>query len=75
MVPHHGSAHQDDDFWAATGASVAVISAGKANPFGHPSHKAISLAKKMGMQVHRTDEESTVLLARSGGTVLVQTRS
>lgn len=74
VVPHHGSAHQDDDFWAATGASVAVISAGKANPFGHPSHKAISLAKKMGMQVHRTDEESTVLLARSGGTVLVQTR-
>ncbi|MGK2350317.1 ComEC/Rec2 family competence protein [Cutibacterium sp. V947] len=75
VVAHHGSAHQDEDFWAATGASVAVVSAGKANPFGHPSHKAMSLAKKMGMQVRRTDEEGTVLLARSGGTVLVQTRS
>ena len=32
VLPHHGSAHQDEDFWAATGASVAVASAGQGNP-------------------------------------------
>ena len=75
VLPHHGSAHQDEGFWAATGASVAVASAGQGNPFGHPSYKAMSLAKRMGMQLHRTDLEGTVLLARNGGSVLVQTRS
>ena len=75
VLPHHGSARQDEGFWAATGASVAVASAGQGNPFGHPSYKALSLAKRMGMQLHRTDLEGTVLLARNGGSVLVQTRS
>ncbi|AOH44709.1 hypothetical protein BCB70_00955 [Cutibacterium modestum] len=75
VLPHHGSARQDEGFWAATGASVAVASAGQGNSFGHPSYRAVSLAKRMGMQLHRTDLEGTVLLARNGGSVLVQTRS
>ncbi|MSS45750.1 MBL fold metallo-hydrolase [Cutibacterium sp. WCA-380-WT-3A] len=75
VVPHHGSSRQDEGFWAATGASVAVASVGQGNSFGHPSYQTVSLAKRMGMQLHRTDLEGTVLLARSGGSVVVQTRS
>ncbi|MDO4411718.1 ComEC/Rec2 family competence protein [Cutibacterium sp.] len=74
VVPHHGSAHQHDEFWAATGASVAVVSAGKVNSFGHPSHKAVGLTKEMGMKVYRTDEQGAVMMARRGEAVLVRTR-
>ncbi|WCC81048.1 ComEC/Rec2 family competence protein [Cutibacterium equinum] len=75
VIARRESSHEDGDFWAATGASVAVMSAGTSNSSGRSSHQAASLAATMGMQVHSTGEEGTVLLARRGETVLVQTRS
>lgn len=75
VMPHHGSSRQDEEFWEATRAGVAVASAGRNNSYGHPSRKALALAERLGMEVHRTDAEGTILLARNGGSVAVRTRA
>ena len=47
VVPHHGSTHSSDaDFVAATGARLALVSAGHGNRFRHPHPSvAASLAR------------------------------
>jgi competence protein ComEC len=67
-VPHHGSAAQDPDFLAATGAGLAVISVGIDNTYGHPAPITLSLLAADGMQVRRTDEDGDVaVVATSSG--------
>jgi len=67
-VPHHGSAHQDPDLFAAVHPRVAVISVGKGNTYGHPSPRAIALATgagtgaRTGARVFRTDEAGQVVV-------------
>ncbi|CAN5430891.1 ComEC/Rec2 family competence protein [soil metagenome] len=57
-VPHHGGNTNAPDFLAATSPSVAVISAGADNPFGHP-HPDV-LADLAGVPVLRTDLDGTI---------------
>jgi competence protein ComEC len=54
-VPHHGSSRQDADFFAATGAELAVVSAGRDNDYGHPAPQALDLLGELGIEVVRTD--------------------
>ena len=61
-VPHHGSAHQDPDLFAAVHPRVAVISVGKGNTYGHPAPRTIALASGAGTRVFRTDESGQVVV-------------
>ncbi len=63
-LPHHGSARQEPRFFAASGASLAVASAGADNDYGHPAKAALDLAAANGMAVARTDTQGTILVAR-----------
>ncbi|MFT4298310.1 MAG: ComEC/Rec2 family competence protein [Aeromicrobium sp.] len=66
-VPHHGSAHQDPDFIAATGAAAALISAGRDNPHGHPAPSALELLADCHMAWWRTDLQGDLaVLVREG---------
>jgi competence protein ComEC len=56
-VPHHGSAHQDDGLLQGLGASLALVSVGEGNDYGHPSPRTLSLLRAAGAVVHRTDLE------------------
>ena len=56
-VPHHGSAHQDDRLLQGLGASLALVSVGKDNDYGHPSARTLALLRAAGAEVHRTDLE------------------
>jgi competence protein ComEC len=56
-VPHHGSAHQDDRLLQGLGASLALVSVGKDNDYGHPSPRTLAVLRAAGAQVHRTDLE------------------
>lgn len=62
-VPHHGSKNRDDGFFAATQASVALISVGRDNDYGHPAPSTVTELKRLGMAVRRTDREGTIILA------------
>ncbi|GAA1432017.1 ComEC/Rec2 family competence protein [Microlunatus lacustris] len=59
-VPHHGSARQEPAFFAATGARLAVASAGQDNDYGHPAPRTVQLARSLGMTVLSTDRAGGV---------------
>lgn len=61
-LPHHGSSRQEPEFFAATGAVVAVASSGADNSYGHPADAALRLAGQHGMVVARTDEGGSLAL-------------
>ncbi|MDU7360244.1 MAG: ComEC/Rec2 family competence protein [Propionibacteriaceae bacterium] len=65
-LPHHGSARQDPEFFASTGAALAVASSGEDNAYGHPASKALELAAHSGMAMARTDEEGSLALQLDG---------
>jgi competence protein ComEC len=71
-VAHHGSGRQEPDFYAQTGAAVALISVGAGNDYGHPAPETVALMGSLGMRVYRTDLDGTVVVAeRDGGLVVV----
>jgi competence protein ComEC len=59
-VAHHGSSYQDMDLIAATGARVALVSAGAGNSYGHPHPALLGSLAQAGMTVLRTDENGDV---------------
>jgi competence protein ComEC len=66
-IPHHGSARQDEAFFAATHARVAIASAGQHNVYGHPAPRTVALARSLGMTVLRTDTEGSVAVVERSG--------
>ena len=65
-VPHHGSADQDEDFLAATGARVALVSAGKDNGYGHPTPRTLARLARHAMTTARTDQQGDVAVRQLG---------
>lgn len=60
---HHGSnTSSTRDFLAAVSPSVAVISVGERNRFGHPSPEVIERYKSSGIRVCRTDRHGAAVL-------------
>jgi competence protein ComEC len=70
-VSHHGSGRQEPDFYAQTGASVALISVGADNDYGHPAAETVDLMESLDMRVYRTDLDGTVVVAERGGRLVV----
>jgi competence protein ComEC len=74
-IPHHGSARQDPAFFAATGARLAIASAGRHNDYGHPAPRTLQLARTYGMTVLRTDQQGSAAVAvRHGQLAAVTSR-
>lgn len=65
IVPHHGSARQDEAFIHATGTGIALVSAGEDNDYGHPAARTLHLLEKTGRRVARTDRQGSLAV---GGT-------
>jgi competence protein ComEC len=72
-VPHHGSAHFDPAFLAATGARLAVISVGAHNDYGQPAPPLLAALRKAGMRIDRTDQEGSVAVCLRSGSLSVST--
>lgn len=71
-IPHHGAADAaDEEFLDTADPSMAVISAGKNNPYGHPSQKYLSLLSRKGISVRRTDLNGNIELASDGNNVFL----
>ena len=66
-IPHHGSARQDPAFFAATGARLAIASAGLDNDYGHPAPRTVQLVRSLGMTVLRTDQQGSVAITSDDG--------
>lgn len=61
-VAHHGSnTSSTDAFLDAAHPSIAVISCGKFNEYGHPHPETISKLTARGIEIHCTAEEGTYI--------------
>jgi competence protein ComEC len=66
-VGHHGSAYGTTPaFVRAVGASVAIVSVGRHNLFGHPAPTTIETLRASGARIFRTDENGAVLIDSDG---------
>ncbi|MBI4685226.1 MAG: DNA internalization-related competence protein ComEC/Rec2 [Nitrospirae bacterium] len=71
-VPHHGGKTSASRiFFDAVSPSIAVISAGRENPFGHPHQEMI---ENLGdSRIYRTDADGAVKITERGGQIEVKT--
>ncbi len=72
-VPHHGSGDFAADFLKEVDPSVAVISVGKNNSFGHPADTLIEFLEQMDVYIYRTDLHGAVIVTTDGRSVWVDT--
>ncbi|MFF1481687.1 ComEC/Rec2 family competence protein [Streptomyces sp. NPDC058301] len=66
-VAHHGSAHQDPALLRAIRPRLALISAGRGNPYGHPAATTVALLAGFGARVLRTDTDGAIAVTGKGG--------
>jgi competence protein ComEC len=74
-VSHHGSSQQDPEFYAQTGADIALISVGADNDYGHPTTQTLALLGQLDIDIFRTDTDGTVAVVERHGTLAVVTSS
>jgi competence protein ComEC len=73
-VGHHGSRTSTTAaFLEAVRPSLAVISSGAGNLFGHPHPQTLWTLASHGIPVHRTDRDGAVFLRTDGGMIAVET--
>lgn len=63
VVSHHGSASSNTpEFLRAVLPSVAIISCGNRNKYGHPTEMVLSCLQSSGCAMYRTDLQNEILL-------------
>ncbi|MFJ7955101.1 ComEC/Rec2 family competence protein [Streptomyces sp. NPDC096319] len=65
-VAHHGSAYQDPGLIRAVRPRLALVSAGRDNPYGHPSPRTLEALRAGGARVLRTDRDGAVAVVGAG---------
>ncbi|WP_405862231.1 ComEC/Rec2 family competence protein [Streptomyces sp. NBC_00090] len=65
-VAHHGSAHQDPGLIRAVRPRLALVSAGRDNPYGHPSPRTVEALRAGGARVLRTDRDGAIAVVGAG---------
>ena len=69
-VAHHGSRLQDPQLVAAAHATVALISVGAGNTYGHPAGATLALLRGSGTAAFRTDQRGDIAIIRDGSSPL-----
>lgn len=66
-VGHHGSRTSSTDAYLnKVNPSVAVISCGAGNSYGHPHAETINKLKARGIKIYRTDLQGTIIFTTTG---------
>jgi competence protein ComEC len=71
-VGHHGSRYSTtEEFLGAGRPALAVISAGRRNPFNHPTPEVLARLGQAGVRIYRTDRDGAVLIDTDGTSLTV----
>ncbi|WP_366937210.1 ComEC/Rec2 family competence protein [Clostridium sp.] len=71
-VGHHGSSTSTSlDFLNSVDPSVAIISVGKNNSYGHPSQKVLSLLDESNIKTLRTDISGNIIVISDGKNISI----
>jgi competence protein ComEC len=71
-VGHHGSRFSSSQpFLAAVSPTVAVVSCGRENSFGHPAPDVLAKLKVIGTTTYRTDQQGAIVIKTDGQRVSV----
>ena len=72
LIPHQGSKTSSTPaFLEAVAPAAAVLSAGAANPYGHPAEEV--MARYAGVPVFRTDQQGNVTVTTDGDQLWIRT--
>ncbi|MBQ1503079.1 MAG: MBL fold metallo-hydrolase, partial [Clostridia bacterium] len=75
-VGHHGSSTStSEEFLRAVSPSIAVISCGEGNAYGHPHYSTLTRLHEEGAEVWRTDKNGTVTVYVEDGKLKVRTQN
>ncbi len=70
---HHGSSTSScEDFMDAVTPSIAAISCGKDNSYGHPHREIVALLEERGIEYHRTDRLGDIVYICDGETIEIK---
>jgi competence protein ComEC len=74
-VAHHGSStSSSDEFLRAVRPSIAIISVGAGNKYGHPNEDVLHALTSIGAEILRTDQLGTITIRTDGTRIEVDTR-
>lgn len=66
-VAHHGSANHVEHLWDQWRPSLALISVGRENPYGHPAPQLLAALARRDIPVRRTDLSGALALSPEAG--------
>ncbi len=73
-ISHHASKKANSQaFLAAVSPEVAIYTAGKDNPYGHPHRETIFKLKSMNIRIYGTDINGTIIISTDGVSYTVKT--
>jgi competence protein ComEC len=76
VAGHHGAGNSStESFLAALSPSVALVSAGRRNRFGHPAPETVDRLKRCGAKVYQTGVNGMVRFEASGSGWIVLTEN
>jgi len=72
-VGHHGSTSSTNyNFLKKVDPSIAIISVGAGNDYGHPKEKILSKLKEKNIKIYRTDLNGNIVVTSDGTSVKVR---
>lgn len=72
-VAHHGSKYSSsEEFLRSVTPEIAVISVGKDNSYGHPTHEVLQKLSEFGITTFRTDMNGDIKMLSDGENINIQ---